>query len=833
MTGFFSGLSGMLAGGLLGWNDGQSARGDIWRTPDLPRFADVLPYEQYDARTGLYGLRSGRPSGEAVSFCLECLPQVGVSEQLEDSLQNLPVLLPEGAVLQVSMCADPDVSGLLSRYCRLRRGEGEAGRSGGMHRCLARTRYGYYSKLQGGLAPRNFRMMLSVAVAGRLDDPGTREVCSGLMQSCRSLLDTCAMPSQPLPPEELVALVGGVLNPRCVRRRRMPYSFGEPVADQCLLRDTAIEVSPGSLSVTGDGQPHTLIAMCAAGYPENFRLACVSALLGDPSKLNLAYDGPFIVTMCARILDRAAENTLVALRSARAQSNASSPMARLMPDYYRRQREDWSLASQVMGDGGNLALLSHHVTVQASVGREAAAVEAARAVWRACGFTIAVAEFMQVQGVLASLPMTLTPDFAHDLHRAGWMTRKTLYNIAHSMPAVAEWKGTRKPSLLLLGRRGQLCGFDLFDSPGNYNVVVAGSSGSGKSVFLNEIASAYLAQGAHVWIVDVGCSYQRTCELFGGQFMRFQSGCGICLNPFTAVSDIEADMRLLKPLFAQMISPSGLGDYQRARLEEAIRATWDKHGKEAGPDRLRDMLAGRGACKPDPRVDDMAAMLAPYCSGGMHGRWFEGTATVDFGSQLLVLELEELKSNPELQSVVLLQLMFLISQSMFAYRGQRKLVVIDEAWTLLRGKGTAEFVENGYRRARKYNGSFISASQSIADFYSAPAARAAIANSDWVFLLAQKAEEVARLCSDGHLNLDQAERELLLSLRTVPGAYSEVLVREVGVCHGVGRLVIDPFARLLFSSRPQDREDIERHLAGGCSVPDAIAAVLAERGEQQ
>ena len=52
-------------------------------------------------------------------------------------------------------------------------------------------------------------------------------------------------------------------------------------------------------------------------------------------------------------------------------------------------------------------------------------------------------------------------------------------------------------------------------------------------------------------------------------------------------------------------------------------------------------------------------------------------------------------------------------------RERRKLAIIDEAWDLLGGGFSGEFIAHGYRRARKYNGAFVSVTQSLLDFYRA------------------------------------------------------------------------------------------------------------------
>ena len=120
-------------------------------------------------------------------------------------------------------------------------------------------------------------------------------------------------------------------------------------------------------------------------------------------------------------------------------------------------------------------------------------------------------------------------------------------------------------------------------------MIVAGTSGSGKSMFLNEVAASYLAGGAQVWIIDIGRSYEKLCRLLGGEFLEFGvEAAPLCLNPFAAVNRIETDMELLEPLLALMISPGRtLPEYQRACLQAAR----ELYGRGAG--RLRQ----RGCCR--------------------------------------------------------------------------------------------------------------------------------------------------------------------------------------------------------------------------------------------
>jgi conjugal transfer ATP-binding protein TraC len=231
----------------------------------------------------------------------------------------------------------------------------------------------------------------------------------------------------------------------------------------------------------------------------------------------------------------------------------------------------------------------------------------------------------------------------------------------------------------------------------------------------------------------------------------------------------------------------------------------------------------------DPRIRDLGVQLYPYTVDGPYGKYFRGESNVNFEANLIVLELEELSAKKDLKAVVMFLLMYKITQEMYLTRDQKKLCIIDEAWQLLQGGG-GDFIESGYRRARKYAGSFITGTQGVGDYFATPAAEAALANADWMFLLRQKPESVLALEKADRLVMDEHMKEMLLSVKTVSGVYSEVFVHAGQMGHGIGRVMLDPFSLLLVSSKAEDFEAVRAYRESGLPVEQAIEAVLRDRG---
>jgi conjugal transfer ATP-binding protein TraC len=373
-------------------------------------------------------------------------------------------------------------------------------------------------------------------------------------------------------------------------------------------------------------------------------------------------------------------------------------------------------------------------------------------------------------------------------------------------------------------------GFDLFDNTGgNFNFAVAALSGSGKSVFVNEMTYRYLGAGAKVWIIDVGRSYKNLCDLLDGEFIEFsdERRNTLCLNPFSMIIDINADMEMVLPLLAQMASPrEPLDNYSYTALGSAIKRVWDAKGRTATITDIYTLLqTGRLSSEGEYERDlsRLATALEPYTP-----RW---PVNIAFDRDLVVLELEELKAKKDLQSVVMQLIMYRITQERYRDRSRRKLVIIDESWDLMGSGASGSFIEAGYRRARKYGGAFGTITQSVDDYYKNEATRAAINNADWLFLLRQKPENIERLGTEGKLVLDEWLKRQLASVSTEHGHFSEIYIHSP-VGSGLGRLLLDPFSMLVYSTRAEDFQAIKHLREQGLSVSEAVERLVIERASQ-
>lgn len=845
------------------------------------RFASFLPYTAYDDDYRLFVVESNQPGKpEGLGFTLELQPQIGASKEMADFMVNLfSTGAPHGTGFQIQIYGSPMLEDLFSGMmaatstpesspypeqarllCRMTEKRIEYYRRGATHDLFDNFNYRL----------RNYRCNISVVVPTTdIDGEASRREVASLREQLITTLNQYHLFKYEWEPENLINYLALILNPHQTLNRDYPwlsYDNGKEIRYQIISQDTKAVEDENEIIYSGAGyNPVAIRAMSVRSYPKIFGLHNIGQLLGSSTSTAIAYPCPFLITMGVTLPSYESEKNKTMMKSARAQQTAESQMAKFLP-HLQDVNEDWKVVQRAFDEGKGSCKLYHQLLLFCEPENLQRAEQAAKAVWRSERFEITCDKKMQKQGVLSALPMMFGPLMQKDLKNAQRISTKTLFNAANMLPIIGEWTGTpprqgqdySMPVITLWGRKGQAITVDIFANPsGNYNGIVVGTSGSGKSFFLNEMTFRILSIGGRVWIIDVGRSYEKLCHMLGGQYIEFTDGAHISINPFSLIEDIDKDMEMLKPLIAQMISPSRpLTDYELAQVEMHLRSVWYDYGKNASIDHLAHSLKNNcsmGGPNPqadnqdwrnkvasmpfedrqkycDPRIRDLGVQLFPFTEDGAYGKYFKGQSNIDFRSNFIVLELEELKSKKDLQAVVMLLLMYRITQDMYVSdRNQPKVVIIDEAWDLMGTGNSGDFIEAGYRRARKYGGSFFTATQSISDYYKSETAKAAFENADWMFLLRQKAESVEMLANSGKFIMDDYTKTLLRSVTTQTGVFSEVFVRGGDLPPCVGRLFADPFSIMTASSRADDFEAVRSYVDQGMPTEMAIEAVLAQR----
>jgi conjugal transfer ATP-binding protein TraC len=822
----------------------------------MPRLTGILPYLAWQEDARLFALDQGgfgERAEHAIGFCIETLPQTGASEEMEKVLASLFVSCPPGTGIQISLYGSPHILPVLKTQANLlptsdidAEAEGLQRRNSNIFRLLARRRIDHYMK---GVSEsifghqtyllRDFRSVISVTLPLDPELPADVDEALRIRESIHATLKSAHLPGHDWGPDDLLNFVadffdharlfaGGSVTP-------IRWDAGQPLRKQISNLEIASRVGDGDIRFRKAGGAESVLQLFSVRqYPRYFRLSGMNYLIGDPYQLALAMPCPFIITMGAVALDYESARTRAQMKAARATQSAGSYLAHFQPDLQERKR-DWDMVLKTFDSGRTVVGMYHQVCLVSRVEDASRCEHSVRAVWRARGFDLTKDFYLQHQALSATLPMTLTPALQNDLRQFGRINTKTADNAVMTSPLIAEWKGTQTPVMTLFGRRGQIIGFDLFDNTGgNFNFAVAALSGSGKSVFVNEMTYRYLGAGAKVWIIDVGRSYKNLCELLDGEFIEFsdERQNTICLNPFSMIIDINADMEMVLPLLAQMASPrEPLDNYGYTALGSAIKRVWDAKGRSATITDIYELLqTGRLSSEGEYERDlsRLATALEPYTRHGVYASYFEGDANIQFDKDFVVLELEELKSKKDLQSVVMQLIMYRITQEMYRDRSRRKLVIIDESWDLMGSGSSGSFIEAGYRRARKYGGAFGTITQSVDDYYKNEATKAAINNADWLFLLRQKAENIERLGKEGKLSLDEWLKRQLGSVSTEHGHFSEIYIHSpMGA--GLGRLLLDPFSMLVYSTRAEDYEAIKRLREQGLSVAEAIEQLVTQR----
>ena len=333
----------------------------------------------------------------------------------------------------------------------------------------------------------------------------------------------------------------------------------------------------------------------------------------------------------------------------------------------------------------------------------------------------------------------------------------------------------------------------------SHNAIVLGQTGTGKTMFTGAEMSRCLIRGVRVLAVDPLGDYRRLADELGGTYLELGAP-GVGLNPFAFTGSatdgaLSAKIASLTRLVAAMAG--GLSRDERPALDRALRGAYAAAGIGPDPGSLdREPPTLAGLCAELARVDGggpLAHRVERWAMGSL-AHLFAGGATLPLDRRLLVIGLARL-GDPEVRAVAQLAALGLLWDAVRRDLAP-KLIVVDEAWKVMRQPAGAEFIEELARSARHYHAGLQLATQDIVEFFRSDFGESIVKQSDLRVLLGQTPEGADALAR--YFDLTAAERRSLVHARPGEG------LLFVGRSHVAFEAAVSRREYAMLTTRPSD-----------------------------
>ncbi|MCW7985038.1 conjugal transfer protein TraC [Streptomyces platensis subsp. clarensis] len=546
-------------------------------------------------------------------------------------------------------------------------------------------------------------------------------------------------------------------------RRRRP-SPGTAIDGAALLDAAgpeAIEVHARALAIGG----HLATTLVVTGYPAEVTPGWLAPLLNFPGHLDIAlHIEPVPNPVAADGLKKQRARLESGRRARYDKGNLDDP------DVEAAAADAAELACIARGEGKlfHVALyLTVHAADEDTLAEQAAAV---RAIAESLLMSVAPTTYRALPGWLATLPLGIdTLKIRRTFDTAALAACFPF--ISPDLPPATGADGEAAGVLYGLNAvSGAPVLWDRF-AQDNYNSITLARSGAGKSYHAKLELLRLLFTGVTASVIDPEDEYVRLAETVGGTVIAFGAD-GVRLNPFDLPAgedggeqDLLTRRVLFLHTFLAVLLGTDLAAAEKAVLDRAILAAYARTGITADartwtrtPPTLADLatvLADDGS----QTATDLADRLAPYTTGS-HARLFNGPSTAATSGHLVIYALRQLPE--EVKAPAMLLALDAVWRQV-AHRAQqgRHLVVVDEAWLLMRDGAGARFLFRMAKAARKYWTGLAMVTQDADDVLASPLGRAIVSNAATQILLRQAPQAIETISENFHLC--HGEREFLLS----------------------------------------------------------------------
>jgi len=810
------------------------------------KFSNFLLPKAYDPETKVFYCQD-----ETIGLMFEFIPVLLFGGQDLKTLEGLfRTGYPEKTVLQFMLYADPDLKIHFDYYEHAKQHAPDF-----IKKAYKSLRQFYESQAYGSPPIRNYRGFFFIKMPAKsVKENLLREIITNTME----VLKAVGLNPVQCEAKDFLKLVRRLLNVRISQNEEVWDRFS-PLNRQVIYSDTEIEIltDENFIRIKGydydeNGNPveknRYFRCITPKSLPEsidsfwtNLVTGSYEGVSGDSSQINT----PFLLVLNIVVED------LKAKLHAKANLVLTQQQLGSFIVSLRRKQQEFIWATGEIDKGEKFFRIVPAVWL---IGEDKEQVRTAvyRTIrlWESTGAVMQEDKYILAPFFCYSLPF----GFYADSKTLGLLDRDfvvPLKTLPALLPMQTDYAGTGEPVLMFFGRKGQLVGFNLFSKgASNYNFYVAAPTGKGKSFTVNYLVTNYYGAGTKIRIVDIGGSYKKLVKIFNGKYIDFSPESKVSINPFSNINlapeEVKYEVSVITQIIIQMaISstgkfPENINQESATNLvSKAVEWVVAEYGRDASIDDVQHWLAKfpeyledtSVLCADDKCTEDfkliathLAFNLDKFTSTGKYGKWFQGKSTIDISQDdFVVLELEHLKNLEDLFRVVVLQVLNETTRDLYlSDRVHKRMIIVDEAWQFL--QDTPQFqkvIEEGYRRARKYGGSFGIVTQAITDLIDfGRVGRVINDNSAFKFFLESssfdKAKEANLIDYEGVL------LNILKSIRYNAPKYSEIFIHSDEFGKGVARLMVDPYSYYIYTSNPKEISEIESMVSQGMSYEEAI-----------
>lgn len=344
--------------------------------------------------------------------------------------------------------------------------------------------------------------------------------------------------------------------------------------------------------------------------------------------------------------------------------------------------------------------------------------------------------------------------------------------------------------------------FDRF-SLENANSVIFAKSGAGKSYMVKLEALRSLMFGTEVIVVDPEAEYKALSEAVGGEYITFGFRSQAKINPFDLSSvyeegENELGRKILSLHSLFKVIMGNISASEEATLDRALVLTYKMKGitndpatQKNEPPLMEDLYKALIGME-DPLARTLADRIEKFVKGSFVGI-FDQRSNINIKNPFTVFSLRDMEEalRPIAMFIILDYIWTRIRKEM-----KKRILVVDEAWYLMKYPDSANFLYSIAKRARKYYLGLTTITQDVEDFLVSDFGKAIITNSSIQFLMKQSPAAIDKVAQTFYLS--EGEKQLLLAADIGEGLFF------VGPNHVAARVVASPEEHKLITTKPSE-----------------------------